>query len=350
MPIYPGKTAGTWRVVVWAKLATAAKSKPHERIVTGSKRQAKEYEARWSLELRSQSARGFRVVPTLREFLIGQYGPFVHDRIAENTWRHTYRWRMAALESLLGDLRVTEIGNRDVERYQAERCVDGRRASPETVNGEVQLLRSILLYAERSHGLRCQPITVRALKTPESRRDAWSTAQVGRLLGSARKASPWMVPMILFALNTGLRPGEVVAAEWSWVDRKRWLLWVPSNEFWRPKSGKPREIPIGTVARAVLTKPQPRQHERWIFPSRDGGRFAAWPKAEFRRVVLLAGLTGSGHWLRHTFASHYLANGGTMFDLAQILGHSSTYTTERYSHFLPDHAERSRNVVNLGRR
>jgi integrase len=59
----------------------------------------------------------------------------------------------------------------------------------------------------------------------------------------------------------------------------------------------------------------------------------------FKRAVLRAGLDPalSPHDLRHTFASRYLANGGDIFKLSRILGHSSVAVTEKtYAHLKPD--------------
>lgn len=43
------------------------------------------------------------------------------------------------------------------------------------------------------------------------------------------------------------------------------------------------------------------------------------------------------HFLRHTFASHFMMNGGNILVLKRILGHTDIKVTMRYSHFAPDH-------------
>lgn len=45
----------------------------------------------------------------------------------------------------------------------------------------------------------------------------------------------------------------------------------------------------------------------------------------------------AAHSLRHTFASHFIQNGGNILTLQKILGHSSLAMTMRYSHLAPDH-------------
>jgi len=45
------------------------------------------------------------------------------------------------------------------------------------------------------------------------------------------------------------------------------------------------------------------------------------------------------HVLRHTFASHFMMNGGNILVLQRILGHASIIDTMKYSHFAPNHLE-----------
>jgi len=54
------------------------------------------------------------------------------------------------------------------------------------------------------------------------------------------------------------------------------------------------------------------------------------------------------HDLRHTFASHFMMNGGNLYDLQKILGHSNIEMTMRYAHLTPDHLVEAINIVNFG--
>ena len=55
-------------------------------------------------------------------------------------------------------------------------------------------------------------------------------------------------------------------------------------------------------------------------------------KSVYRRIFALAGVRGSPHSIRHTFATEYLRAGGDLYRLSRILGHSNTRITERYIH------------------
>ena len=54
------------------------------------------------------------------------------------------------------------------------------------------------------------------------------------------------------------------------------------------------------------------------------------------------------HDLRHTFASQFVMNGGSIFDLQKILGHTDIKMTMRYSHFSPEHLQSAIGFMNMG--
>ncbi|MFQ1065102.1 tyrosine-type recombinase/integrase [Bordetella trematum] len=56
------------------------------------------------------------------------------------------------------------------------------------------------------------------------------------------------------------------------------------------------------------------------------------------------------HVLRHTFASHFMMNGGNILTLQRILGHSTLTMTMRYAHLAPDHLQEARRLNPLRQR
>ncbi len=62
-------------------------------------------------------------------------------------------------------------------------------------------------------------------------------------------------------------------------------------------------------------------------------------KAELKRIRL--------HDLRHTFASHWVMNGGSLEDLKEVLGHSTIAMTQKYAHLSPDHLALKANTVSF---
>ena len=78
-----------------------------------------------------------------------------------------------------------------------------------------------------------------------------------------------------------------------------------------------------------------------------------WVPSHVSNRVLAPALEKAGirpitfHTLRHTFASHFMMNGGSIYDLQKILGHSKVEMTMRYAHLCPDYLVKASNVVSF---
>ncbi len=71
-----------------------------------------------------------------------------------------------------------------------------------------------------------------------------------------------------------------------------------------------------------------------------GDRCVGWVDTEVQEWILARIPKGqAAHGLRHTFASHFIQNGGNILTLQKILGHSSLAMTMRYAHLAPDHLQ-----------
>ena len=70
----------------------------------------------------------------------------------------------------------------------------------------------------------------------------------------------------------------------------------------------------------------------------------------FSRAQKRAGLSQHYrfHDLRHTFASHFVMNGGSLYDLQKLLGHARFEETQRYAHLCPEHLAKAINIVSFG--
>jgi integrase len=150
---------------------------------------------------------------------------------------------------------------------------------------------------------------------------------------------------------TGMRPGEIIALEWTDIDlaARRMLVQrqVRHGRLGPTKSGKPRIVPFGAELATILAE--------WKLASggdgllfkpltawRQKSRFIGDKKVRavltdaFRACGLPAGLTWYGA-SRHTWASQLVKGGGSLAVAQQVLGHSSPLVTQRYAHLKPDH-------------
>lgn len=272
--------------------------------------------------------------------LLRHYEKHARPRMRRRTWLNR-KSLLRAVQAELGDRELEALQPEDLDGYAERRLGAGlQRVS---VNNELRALRRLLNFG-RARRHYAGALEVELLQEDEQRVRFWSSAEVDRLLLELRKQSPRLVPVVVLIANTGCRRGEALALEWQRVNFDRGLIEFWPSKDWRPKSGRPREVPMSTELRQVLER-LPRRSERWVFPAATGERWAYWPQLQFDRARRAAGLVGGPHTLRHTFASLFLSRCADLPLLALLLGHSDARVTRLYAHLLPDHLERARNVV-----
>jgi integrase len=166
-----------------------------------------------------------------------------------------------------------------------------------------------------------------------------SGEQVTRLLAACADVVRDLVAVLV---GTGLRIDEALHLAWDDVDMEHRLLTVHRGRKGVTKSGKRRHVPIIDSVYPVLRAMRlARGSNVLLWPGKRTNlpRPQSSMRRPFKRAVLRAGLPKEMriHDLRHTFASLFLLDGGDIFKLSRILGHSSVAITERtYAHLRPD--------------
>jgi integrase len=149
--------------------------------------------------------------------------------------------------------------------------------------------------------------------------------------------------IVLIALTTGMRMAEVFALRWSDVLYGEGLMAVRA----KLKGGKVRYAPLSPELADELRQFPAIIDEDRIFPPRlnaKGERQRV--ERSFRRILDAAGIGDFRfHDLRHTFASWYMMNGGDLYELAKILGHSNIKMTERYAKLGRHHIAKTGNTA-----
>ncbi len=176
--------------------------------------------------------------------------------------------------------------------------------------------------------------------------------EVDRLLAAARgiEGRQGLPASALLELlyATGLRVSELVALPLNAVPRNKPTIIV------RGKGDKERMVPVGEAALAALSAylpvresylPKPAKSSRWLFPSdsREGHLTRSGFALLLKEIAVAAGISParvSPHVLRHSFATHLLANGADLRSLQQMLGHADISTTQIYTHVLDERLRR----------
>lgn len=213
----------------------------------------------------------------------------------------------------------------------AEATCRGSIRSPSTVNRYLAALSKCFTTCIREYGLLKENPTLFISRPPESkaRERFLSLDEINHLLDACRYSrSPHIFPVVVFALATGARRGEILNLKWEDLHQEQ-------ATFRDTKNGDSRTITLTPFLLAILTREKKRRItlSPYIFPSLDGSQPAditsAWHEAT--KKASLPNLRF--HDLRHTTASHLAMNGASTLEIAAILGHKTLAMVKRYSHF-----------------
>jgi integrase len=155
----------------------------------------------------------------------------------------------------------------------------------------------------------------------------------GRLRAVIQRCYPFHQSEFDVALHTGMRPSEQYGLRWDRVDLTRRTVAIL-----RSKNGKPRYIPLNSIALAafeVLYNRASRQD--WVFVGTNRQKLCGY-KHWFDPAVRQAGVTNfTWYCLRHTFASRLVMAGIDIRTVADLMGHQTIQMTMRYAHLTPAH-------------
>lgn len=155
----------------------------------------------------------------------------------------------------------------------------------------------------------------------------------------------WLKPVILLAVNTGMRIGELCALRWRDVSFSESMIYCGRGKDFQTKSGHERAVPMTAEARRVLSDLHERRtSEGYILRGVEGGKLnSGYTSKKFKKYVRLAKLPEriSFHSLRHTAASWMVQNGAPLPMVQAILGHSDASVTQKYAHHSPDALKRT---------
>lgn len=248
-----------------------------------------------------------------------------------------------------GPQSLSDIDARLLDRYKASKRKQehqyGAGYSAKSINNHLSLLRRILAKAEEYGHITRNPVGpkvwMRRERTPEDFGNWWRPDEEERasaVLDCWRDRHPDRRRIILTQLITGLRFSEIRALRNDDLDMDVPGLWVrrsmARSEIGTPKNKRARLQVIPRALAEELREWMLRADGDLLFPGPSGGPLAnntlnRW----YRRLCGEAGVRDiSSHGARHTSGSSYAVMGAGQKVIAQLLGHTDTHATERYTH------------------
>lgn len=223
----------------------------------------------------------------------------------------------------------TEIPALRITKSMADDFRQARRAyNPEikdaTVNRDLSVLRHILYWSVDEQLIAANPIArLKMARERRTRRQVLSIAEEHLLLPAAKGH---LYAMVLMALDTGMRRGEVTSQLWEDIDFSRKLLFVTHS---KTPEGESREIPLSQRLHSYLL--EHRQSEGFVISYKDDA--VRIVKRSWKTALKKAGLRHMRfHDLRHTFNTRLMEAGVLQEIRMALMGHSpgskvhATYT------------------------
>lgn len=266
-----------------------------------------------------------------------------HDRFDEGTylewakinkksWRHD-RFRVRALLAAFKGKTLAEVSPLAIEKYKRDRLnsktIRGTDRSAASVNRELELLSRIFSLAFETGIVETNPCArVRKLRIDNQRNRYLSADEESRLMAQFKDRRAHLKPLVIVALGTGMRRGELSALRWKQVDFARNVILVTKT-----KTAKDRTMPMSSEVRSELLALRRESKSDYVFAGSKPGKPIVEIKRSFRGACDDAGLSDFRfHDLRHTFATRLGDNGCNVTTIAALMGHSNIQMSARYTH------------------
>ena len=234
---------------------------------------------------------------------------------------------------------LAEIEPRDLRAYLAHRRQGDDALSDRSISRALAAIRSFYRYLERRHGIaNARLALVRGPRLKRSLPRPVSEASARDLIAEAQDQAneDWIgardAALLTLLYAAGLRISEALSL--TGAD-------LPLSETLRitGKGGKERIVPLISPAREVIARyaklcPYALTEDAPLFRAVRGGALSPrMAQALMERLRAHLGLPSSAtpHALRHSFATHLLANGGDLRAIQELLGHESLSTTQAYT-------------------
>ena len=232
---------------------------------------------------------------------------------------------------ILGDKSIIDINRSDVEA--------GLRSLPEglsntTINKYKKLVSVVFNYGIRELGLLDNPTRyIRSLPEKKGRTRYLSDNEREGLFKACRD-SKWdkLYLLVLIAITTGARRGELLSLHWNDIDIDKQTAYVLTS-----KNGEPKVLPLTDSVIKELQRFS-QNDSSLIFaseikPDRPYIFFKQWKRVRDEAELI----DFRFHDLRHTTASYLAQNGATLLEIADVLGHKQIEVTKRYAHLCIEH-------------
>lgn len=236
------------------------------------------------------------------------------------------------LNATFGDVTLDQLRPRDIAEFKMRRREEGAAAN--TVNNELGLLGHAYNLAMREwEWVDSNPVSRVSKEKVNNKVERWLTHDEEQRILALSPA--WLREVVIFAINTGLRQGELMNLTWDRVDLFRKTLTILEQK----NKGKDT-LPLNAQAMEVLKarhKVRSIKSNRVFFNSEGERLDASNLRRSFYLYVEKAEVSKCRfHDLRHTFATRLVQARVDLYKVQKLMRHKSPIMTQRYAHHYPE--------------
>ena len=260
------------------------------------------------------------------------FGQQYSDYCKANKAFSTYRRDRVSIDHLTSAFKgkyLFEITPEMIEKYKMARL---EKVEPATVNREVACLKHMYTKAIDWDYVKANPVKgIKKLKEPPGRLRYLKSEEAETLV---KACSDHLGPIVVTALNTGMRKSEILNLKWRDVDLINRMITVIKT-----KNNESRVIPINQTLYKELISLAKNPNGKYVFSDGHGQPFGDVKKG-FSAALKRAKIEDFRfHDLRHTFGSHMVMQGVDLRTVQQVMGHKDIKMTMRYSHLSSGHVK-----------
>ncbi len=239
------------------------------------------------------------------------------------------------LKEFFGGKHLYEITPLLVEKFKTERI---KKVSHVSTNRQTALLKHMLTKAVEWGKISDNQIAkVKLYKESNGRLRYLDKEEIEKLLRNCRGN---LKPIIIIALNTGMRRGEIFNLKWQDIDFKNGII-----NIYITKNGEKKTIPMNEMVKTAFIRVRKHPESAYVFSNEKGEPTKDIRKSFFTACRKSGILNFRFHDLRHTFASHLVMAGVDLNTVRELMGHKKIEMTLRYSHLSPDHKKRAVDIL-----
>jgi len=251
-----------------------------------------------------------------------------------------------------GDLRIMFIKGQDIDNFV--NYLIKLNLKPKSVNNVLTLLKQVFKFALNEEIINSNPTKkTDFLKEPENEVKYFTDEEIKSLLNLNKFENSY--PILVIALNTGMRIGEIFGLCWDCVnfEKNQILVKRTATRYGLQEHNKTlsvRHVPMNETVKELLLNLMRDQRSLKLVLTNSKGELLNpdhYSDREFRKATARASVRPFNfHCLRHTYASQFMMKGGNIYDLQAILGHADLKTTMIYAHLSPQHLVKASKIIN----